>query len=456
MKTAGIICEYNPFHNGHKKQLTYARETLGCDAVICAMSGDFVQRGQPAILDKYSRAASALRNGADLVLELPVSSVLSSAEGFAFGGVRLLEAAGTDALVFGARYPDPGLYRKVADILNSEPPAFQVSLRKHLSEGYSFPHARALALQEELSGKIDHLEDFLLSPNDMLGIEYRKALDSIHSSMDFCPMRRVGADYYEEGVQGDTASASYIRGLFSEEQSKLSSESAYRLDEPTETTDYLSSPNESAEIYSDSAIKAINLKELVNVLPEDSLRSLVKRQTEHTLLFPDDLSSLLNYRLLLSDDLKEGSINPDAAESAAAKNAGSFYNRLQKDRFHFRTFNERADALKSKNITRTHICRLFCRMILGLGPENHEEKPRYLRVLGFTEKGRELLSQIREGSSLPIVVNPGSDRRKLPEIAKLQLDKDLRASELCRMLREEKSGLHFPSEWQRRFSPIPK
>ncbi|MDD6351254.1 MAG: nucleotidyltransferase family protein [Lachnospiraceae bacterium] len=416
MKTAGIICEYNPFHNGHKKQLTYARETLGCDAVICAMSGDFVQRGQPAILDKYSRAASALRNGADLVLELPVSSVLSSAEGFAFGGVRLLEAAGADVLVFGARYPDPGLYRMVADILREEPPRFQVSLRKHLSEGYSFPHARALALQEELSGKIDHLEDFLLSPNDMLGIEYRKALDSIHSSMDFCPMRRVGADYYEEGVQGDTASASYIRSLFSEKQKNLSA----------------------------------------NVLPKDSLRALEKGRTEHTLLDPDDLSSLLNYRLLLLDDLKEGSINPDAAESAAAKNAGSFYNRLQKDRFHFRTFNERADALKSKNITRTHICRLFCRMILGLGPENHEEKPRYLRVLGFTEKGRELLSQIREGSSLPIVVNPGSDRRKLPEIAKLQLDKDLRASELCRMLREEKSGLHFPSEWQRRFSPIPK
>lgn len=416
MKTAGIICEYNPFHNGHKKQLTYARETLGCDAVICAMSGDFVQRGQPAILDKYSRAASALRNGADLVLELPVSSVLSSAEGFAFGGVRLLEAAGADVLVFGARYPDPGLYRMVADILREEPPRFQVSLRKHLSEGYSFPHARALALQEELSGKIDHLEDFLLSPNDMLGIEYRKALDSIHSSMDFCPMRRVGADYYEEGVQGDTASASYIRSLFSEKQKNLSA----------------------------------------SVLPKDSLRALEKGRTEHTLLDPDDLSSLLNYRLLLLDDLKEGSINPDAAESAAAKNAGDFYNRLQKDRFHFRTFNERADALKSKNITRTHICRLFCRMILGLGPENHEEKPRYLRVLGFTEKGRELLSQIREGSSLPIVVNPGSDRRKLPEIAKLQLDKDLRASELCRMLREEKSGLHFPSESQRRFSPIPK
>ncbi|MDD6666365.1 MAG: nucleotidyltransferase family protein [Lachnospiraceae bacterium] len=421
MKTAGIICEYNPFHNGHKKQLAYAHEVLGCDAVICAMSGDFVQRGQPAILDKYSRAASALRNGADLVLELPVSSVLSSAEGFAFGGVRLLAAAGADALVFGARYPDPDLYRMVADILREEPPRFQASLRKHISEGYSFPHARALALQEELSGKIDHLKDFLLSPNDMLGIEYRKALDLIHSTMDFCPMKRVGADYYEEGIQRDTASASYIRGLFSN-QMQLSGV----------------------------------LKQLSNVLPEDSLKCLENGRTKHTLLYPDDLSSLLNYQLLMKKNLNKDFINPASIGSVKTKNADDFYNRLQKNRFNFRTFNERADLLKSKNITRTHICRLFCRTILELGPEIHDEKPRYLRVLGFTEKGRELLPQIREGSSLPIVVNPGSDRKKLSESAKRQLDKDLRASELCRMLREEKSGLHFPSESQRRFSPIPE
>lgn len=417
MKTAGIICEYNPFHNGHKKQLDYAREVLGCDAVILAMSGDFVQRGEPAILDKYSRAVAALRNGADLVLELPVSSVLSSAEGFATAGVRLLDAAGADVLLFGASYPDPALYQKVADILEKEPPSYQASLQKHLKEGFSYPHARALSLQEEFAGKIDHLKDFLLSPNDVLGIEYRKALDKIHSSMEFCPMKRIGADYLDQEILGDTASASYIR--------KMISKSFYERD-PFSITSFQN--------------------KLSKVLPEDSLRSLLDGQRMKTLLFADDLSSLLNYRLLMADPLKEG-----------IEKAGDFQNRLQKEILQYGTFNERADSLKSKNITRSHICRLFCRMILDLGPEDHDASIAYFHVLGFTDKGRELLSNLHSHSKgIPIIVNPGSDQKKLTESQRKVLKEDLRAGEICRMIREEKSGLHFPSEMRRKFLPIPK
>ena len=149
MRTAGIIAEYNPFHRGHEYQIQYTKEKLGADYVIIAMSGDYVQRGTPALLAKHARADMALRCGADLVLELPVSVCTASAEAFAMGGVSLLDGLGVvDLLCFGSESGEISALKELAEILVEEPEKYKTLLRNFLSQGLSFPAARSQALTE--------------------------------------------------------------------------------------------------------------------------------------------------------------------------------------------------------------------------------------------------------------------------------------------------------------------
>ena len=173
MKTAGIIAEYNPFHTGHEYQINYIKEKLRTDYVVIAMSGDFVQRGTPALFSKYVRAEMALRSGADLVLELPVSISSASAELFARGGVQLLDGLGvTDILCFGSECGDTDA---LAKILAEEPEAFQDALRRNLKDGMTFPKARSMALSAVFP-ESEKYQQLLSSPNNILGIEYCKAI----------------------------------------------------------------------------------------------------------------------------------------------------------------------------------------------------------------------------------------------------------------------------------------
>ena len=186
MKIVGILCEYNPLHLGHAKQIRKIRESSGPDtAVVCLMSGNFVQRGYPAIFDKELRARAALEAGADLVLELPVQYCLSSAEGFAAGAVSIL---GTfcDEMSFGAEHPDSDALMATAKALLS--PAFPEHLRWHLDMGLSFPAARAKALAD--MGADNSL---LMSPNDILAVEYCKAILAQKSAMVPFSIHREGS-----------------------------------------------------------------------------------------------------------------------------------------------------------------------------------------------------------------------------------------------------------------------
>ena len=183
MKTVGIIAEYNPFHSGHQYQIAMARRLTGADFVVVVMSGDFVQRGEPAVFDKYTRTAMALEGGADLVLEMPVRFATSSAEDFAACGVALLDRLGlTDVLCFGSELGRLDLLEQAAGILAAEPEAFRQTLRQGLAAGMSFPKAREAALVRELeacglkeAGQ-DDWQKVLSSPNNILGIEDLKAL----------------------------------------------------------------------------------------------------------------------------------------------------------------------------------------------------------------------------------------------------------------------------------------
>ena len=189
MKVVGIIAEYNPFHRGHEYQIRYVRETLGADYVIVAMSGDFVQRGAPALMEKYLRAEMALLGGADLVLELPIQVSTASAESFAAGGVSLLDGLGcVDELCFGSECGDTEILMETARILVAEPPVYRDFLQKNLRDGMSFPLARSRALTSYVAKSAisdvssgdghfifpEQMDSILSSPNNILGIEYCK------------------------------------------------------------------------------------------------------------------------------------------------------------------------------------------------------------------------------------------------------------------------------------------
>ena len=190
MKVTGIIAEYNPFHRGHKYQIDYCKKELHSDYVVVAMSGDYVQRGTPALLSKHMRAEMALRCGADLVLEMPVSVSTASAEAFAMGAVSMLDGLHVaDRLCFGSEYGEVSTLQELADVLVCEPEEYRLLLKKFLSEGCSFPAARSQALMEYfrnphnfagddfdgiLTPLLNQITQILNSPNNILGIEYCK------------------------------------------------------------------------------------------------------------------------------------------------------------------------------------------------------------------------------------------------------------------------------------------
>ena len=207
MKTVGIICEYNPFHLGHKKQIDTIRSHFGPQTrIVCLMSGNFVQRGAPAIFQKSLRAKAAIACGADLVLELPVTYALSSAEGFAAGGVKILSGF-CDYLCFGTETGNAETLMATAKALLS--PAFSEALRQHLDQGLSFPAARAAALGEDAS--------LLANPNDILGVEYCKAILAQNSSMKIFPILRQGC-YHDTVADHENPSATAVRQLLQDKQ----------------------------------------------------------------------------------------------------------------------------------------------------------------------------------------------------------------------------------------------
>ena len=209
MKVVGIIAEYNPFHKGHEYQIRYAREILGADYIVVAMSGDFVQRGAPALMEKHLRAEMALLGGADLILEMPVQTATASAEGFAAGGVSLLDGLGVvDELCFGSECGDTETLMNIAQILIKEPFEYRKLLQQNLRTGMSFPAARSSALIRYMREKAtsvhntfgvssEHIELILSSPNNILGIEYCKALLRLNSRILPHALLRKGCGYHD-------------------------------------------------------------------------------------------------------------------------------------------------------------------------------------------------------------------------------------------------------------------
>ena len=402
----GIIAEYNPFHNGHAYQIEQARLLTGCDFLVVVMSGDYVQRGAPAVFDKYTRARMALACGADLVLELPVACSCASAEFFASGAVSLLDGLGcVDFLCFGSESGDLQSLMEPARILAKESPVFQEALRRGLSLGLSFPAARKEAFRACASNP-----DILDLPNNILGIEYLKALLQRESSIKPVTIKRKGQGYHDTLLDSGFASASGIRRFLKQEEAPLSA-----------------------------------LPALKESLP-DPVMEVLKDTLAHTLpVWDEDFSMLLRYELLrqsASDLTQYADISPDLGR------------RLKNCADKFSSFSEFVALVKTKDVTYTRITRALFHILLNLTGEdtrNSVAMP-YARILGFRKDHSRILGLLKENSRIPIIPKAADYKTYLTPDLQPLFEKDLFAANLYETIAAAKQKRAFLHDLKR--SPV--
>lgn len=368
MNAAGIIVEYNPLHMGHVHLLRQTRRILGEDtAILCCMSGDFVQRGDFALLRRQARAKAAVQSGADLVLELPLPWAVSSAEGFARGAVEtLLSTNVLTHLAFGSECGDGAALQRVAAALQSE--EFPALLRQELKVGDSFAAARERSVGKRLSPEDAAL---LQSPNNILGIEYCKALLDCKSTVEPLTIRRFGAAHDAKEAQGTIASASAIRTLLKEGEK----ERALSLMAPAMKEAYLEE---------EAAGRA-------PVLWQNSERAILAR-----------LRSMRREDFAALDRGKEG-----------------LYNRLYEASRTAAGVEELLAAAKTKRYAYARLRRIVLWAYLGLKPAELPQHPVYLRPLAMNDRGRAVLAKMRKEAALPILTKPADVRRLGPEAQRL-------------------------------------
>jgi len=332
LKITGIICEYNPLHTGHKKQLDHIRSVYPDGGIVCLMSGNFVQRGQPAIIDKMHRAEAAVRCGADLVLELPVTAALSSAEGFAARGVEILSPF-CGALCFGAENADKEKLLSTAQLLLSD--AFSLHLRGELDKGKSFPAARQAAL-EHMGADASLLE----MPNNILAVEYCKAIIKQGSAMEPMPIVRKGS-YHDTIANTADPSATAVRQLMAGGNNW----SAYV-------------PGEAATCFENAPVHTLAAGEKAIL---GKLRCMTDEEFE---ALPYGSEGL--WRKLMHAARKEATLEDIIA------------------------------ATKSKRYTRTRLDRMILCAFLGIAEETLSSPAPYVRVLALNDRGRQMLNMAKE------------------------------------------------------------
>ncbi len=357
-KICGIICEYNPFHNGHLLQLTQLHRDGG--AAVCVLSGAFVQRGEPAIVSRRARVTAALHSGADLVLELPAVWACAGAERFAAAGVAVLNGLGcVDELWYGSEHPDSDRHLHIAHLLDT--PDFSQALRGHLATGCTFAAARSAAAAQLTDA---YTAELLTSPNDTLGIEYCKALLRQQSSIRPHPILREAAPHDSTVTSGGIASASLIRA-----QLRAGQFPADLL--PPQTLPFLRQALSDQGGPADAAL-----------LTRAVLARLRTMTPEEAALLPD-VSEGLERRLLQS------------ARTAA-------------------TLEELYDTCKTRRYTHARIRRLVWASMLTATEADQSALPPYIRVLGLTGRGRQILNRAKSAATLPIVTRPGDIRLLAP------------------------------------------
>ena len=405
MKTVGLITEYNPFHNGHAYHIEKAKMLTGADRVIVVMSGDFVQRGAPAVMPKHLRTESALLSGASLIIELPVCFATGSAEYFAQGSISLLNQLGCiDSICFGSECGDLHLLKEIAQILADEPIEYQTALKQALKEGASFPAAR----QEALNIYSDKYSEILASPNNILGIEYLKALAKIHSKMEPFTIKRIGAGYHDMDIDGQFSSATAIRS------------DIYQL----------------ADVNSSS--ESLPLTHIQTQVPSSCHELMKKNYQTRYPVKADDFSLLLKAKLL-SETAGSLSHYLDMSPELA--------NRILRLRNDYLSFEQFCDLLKTKELTRSRISRSFIHVLLGITKDwltAMKAPAPYARILGFRRDHADLLGILKRTSDIPLITSPA--RAVLTDTAYQMLELDIYASDLYESVITDLYGTPFHNE----------
>lgn len=427
MKIVGLITEYNPFHNGHLYHIEKAKEITGADSVIVVMSGNYVQRGAPAIMPKHLRAEIALEAGVDILMELPVCYAVGSAEYFAAGAIDLFERLGcVDSICFGSECGDYGLLARVAHILADEPEGYRQSLKQALKNGMSFPLARQKALKEYLQD--ESLDLVLEQPNNILGIEYIKALYQRKSPMKSYTIKRMVSGYHDTSLTGSYSSASAIRRLLSFSSQSVLLEKDGMFDEPS-----------MSEV----------LGRLEGQVPPSCIRLLEETHHSRYPVYPNDFSLLLKYRLL-TETRESLTKYLDISEDLA--------NRIINNANDFISFDQFSDQLKTREMTLSRICRCLFHILLNIRKEDlltYKEQGycQYARILGFRKDARRLFSLLKNSSQVPLVTKL-TQTGNLSSAGLSMLKTDILAANLYESIITNKYKMPFINEYQQQILRI--
>lgn len=388
MHVTGLITEYNPFHNGHLFHLKKARETTGADYTAVVMSGSFVQRGAPAVFDKYSRTRAALLSGADLVFEMPAPFSTASAREFASYAVALFTALGAvDSICFGSECGEIEPILRTARLLNEESEPFKKRLQDFLKEGKTFPEARSAALAEEGAEEAK----LLSAPNNILGVEYCQAVLRQRSPLSCFTIKREGKGYHDPSLDGVLGSALAVRQA----------------------------------LQSGTDVQALRF-----LLPDPSFDSVCRSIP----VFLDDFSGLLNYRLLTEQEPERyAEIRPELAA------------RIKKLAPGFASFDQRIKELKSRQLTYTGVSRGLIHLILGIEQRQMDLFKEagfapYARILGFRKSAAPLLRRIKENSSIPVISKLAGAEKRLDPAGAAMLACEIQSSHLYQNVRCEKAA----------------
>ncbi|GAG66855.1 unnamed protein product [marine sediment metagenome] len=379
MKTLGIITEYNPFHNGHLYHLCKAREITGVDYVVAVMSGNFLQRGEPAIINKWARTKMALNAGVDLIIEIPFVFSTQDANGFAFGAIKLLDSLQIiDYLCFGCETDNLDTLYSIGNFLNIEPQKYKDLIVCNSKNGYEFPKARSQALceyhmifgihgLEKISSS--ELNKLLKYPNNILALEYIKHLLNLKSKIKPVAIKRMGASYHQKNITGNISSATSIRN---------------------EILNNLSSSKTDLFMLNDK---------IKSTIPSSGFPVLEKELREGR--GPITLDSYRQYILATLRRMSSEDISRIHGVTEGLEN------RIKKASLKSYTVEQLINSIKTRRYTRTKIQRIILHLMMNLYKEDitifNKCGPLYARVLGFSKKGKTLLRTIKKKSSTPLI-----------------------------------------------------
>lgn len=389
MKTTGIIAEYNPFHNGHRYHVLETRKLGQADCIVAVMSGDFTQRGEPAMADKWTRAKIAVLNGVDLVIELPFVFACNNAEYFADGAIRLMEGiGGIDSFSFGSESGDLRALMETAQFLAFETDPFKEGIKSYLDLGDSYPKARYKALVDQ---KGESIANLIKDSNNILGVEYLKSLIKTRSQMTPITVKRMGPGYHDQWAVNSFASATGIRN-------KLKNGS--------------------------------RISEIKDWVPEETFHEL-KEDKSSLFLDENRLYQLIVYRIMLSstNEIEKILTAGEGLEFKAKESIKRSSN-----------LSELKSLMKSKRYTETRVNRLLIHILLNLTKEDffrfQREETMYARILAFSNRGAEFVRTVKkkELNRIPILTNIKKEVRSQDAIWNL-LQYDQKASDLYHLIK---------------------